>query len=292
MHFINERSIPFVEDSTNSLDVFTRNKLRHTVIPVFRGINPRFTEAAAVTAELSRADEEYLCALADEFITEQGICAPIDNATAGNASLDAGELQRLPFAVSSRVVRRLCGGKLSFRHVKAVLGLCGSGNASARLSLPGITVVKEYSRIVFDFGQASRADGFETVFPEDGESVMIPALNLAVSCKSVLLDAGCAVSDTINKSFTSFLFKNANICGKMTVRSRREGDSVRLLGHNCTKTLKKLFIERRIPVRSRALVPVIADDHGVLAIYGIGMGDRAVPEPGDAAIQIDFTDLT
>jgi len=75
----------------------------------------------------------------------------------------------------------------------------------------------------------------------------------------------------------------------MTVRSRREGDSIRILGKNGTKTLKKLFIEQRIPVRERALIPVIADDNGVLAIYGIGAGSRAVPEPGDQATLINFT---
>jgi len=74
----------------------------------------------------------------------------------------------------------------------------------------------------------------------------------------------------------------------MCVRSRREGDSIKLVGHVGRKTLKKLFIERRIPVRKRAVTPVIADDDGVLAVYGLGMGDRAVPGPGDIAIQIMF----
>jgi tRNA(Ile)-lysidine synthase len=52
--------------------------------------------------------------------------------------------------------------------------------------------------------------------------------------------------------------------------------------------LKKLFIERRVPVRNRELIPVIADDNGVLAVYGIGMGNRAIPVSGDLAFQIIF----
>ena len=52
--------------------------------------------------------------------------------------------------------------------------------------------------------------------------------------------------------------------------------------------MKKLFIESRIPARERAYIPVIADDSGVLAVYGLGMGERAVPAPGDRAIRVDF----
>jgi tRNA(Ile)-lysidine synthetase-like protein len=58
------------------------------------------------------------------------------------------------------------------------------------------------------------------------------------------------------------------------VRSRRSGDSIRLSGG--TKSLKKLFIDLKIPAARRASVPVLYDDFGILAIPGIGVNlDRA-----------------
>jgi len=278
MSFIRERVIPFVEDSTNSLDIYTRNEVRHLIMPVLKEINPGINEAAGAAAELLRADEEFIADIADLFIKD--CCVGL--------TADAGDLFQLPFAVSSRVIRRIHGGRLSLKHVKAVLELCGHDNPSARLSLPGMTVCREYDRIVFAPEQISTAEGFAQVFPSDGDSFIILGAGLKMSCKSVVC------SDKIidvNKTFTSFLFKSVDICGKLAVRPRREGDKIKLLGQAGTKTLKKLFIERRVPARMRALTPVIADDEGVLAVYGLGMGTRAVPGPGDNALHIEFEEI-
>jgi len=295
MKFIGERSIPFREDSTNCLDIYTRNRLRHKVVPVLREINPEFSRAAGAAAELARADEEVLSGLADEFINgklkiENGKYLQID---ARAVSVDAKELASLPFAVSSRVIRKLCGGSLSLVHVKSVLELCGRGCASKSLSLPGTTVFREYDRIVF--GGDSKPPGGDGAWAEsinvyDDCSVVIGVAGLRMTCVTVVCTEQDQLQDddTINKSFSSFLFKKVDICGKIAVRPRLEGDFLRLPDRNCTKTLKKLFIESRIPVRYRALIPVVADDKGILAVYGLGRGDRAVPAPGDLAFRVDF----
>ena len=278
MLFVRERGIPYVEDSTNCLDIFTRNKIRLSVMPVLREINPRLNEAAGSAAELLRADEEFISDIADLFIAD--CCAGL--------TTDAGDLLELPLAVSSRVIRKLHGGSLSSRHVRSVLALCGLDSPSASLSLPGMSVYREYGRVIFAPKQDAAADGFAQVFPADGESAIILAAGLKMSCKSAIF------SDIINrtdKEFTSFLFKSIDICGKIAVRPRREGDKIRLEGHQGTKTLKKLFIERRIPSRKRAFIPVIADDAGVLAVYGLGIGDRAAPAPGDEALRIVFEEI-
>ena len=278
MKFIGERGVPFVEDSTNALDIYTRNKIRHLVIPVLKEVNPGLNDAAGAASELLYADEDFISDIADLFITD--CCA--------GTTADAGDLAQLPFAVSSRVIRKLYGGNLALKHVKAVLGLCLHENPSASLSLPGMTVCREYDRIVFDPGQAPSADGFAQVFPSDGDSFIILGAGLKMSCKSIIYDGK---NPEINKTFTSFLFKSADICGRITVRPRREGDNIRLIGQSGTKTLKKLFIERRVPARKRAFVPVIADGEGILAVYGLGAGARAAPGPGDAALRIDFEEI-
>jgi len=326
MRFVDERGIPFVEDSTNNLNVYTRNKVRNVIMPVIREINPKYYEAMAAASTLSRADEEYLARIADEYISnlatrnakikQEGFAAPspvpcsLPPAPLQSADREAGaaELSELPFAISGRIIRKLYGGSLSFKHVAAVLDMCKRDNPSACLSLPGMTVYREYDRVLFcknrtDNKQELSTDysgfsiqqpgfsgggnnGFMPIYPEDGDCVPIPGLNLKLSCKLVRY---CDTMPRINKSFTYFLFKSDDLCGKMSVRPRREGDTIRLFGHNKSKTLKKLFIERRIPARNRAVVPVIADDSGVLAVYGLGVGSRAVPAPGDMAWRIGFS---
>jgi len=278
--FITQREILYVDDSTNSMDVYTRNKIRHSIIPLLKEINPRFNEAASTAAELFRADEEFIEDIADLFVLE--CCVGL--------TADAADLAVLPFSVSSRVIRKLYGGNLSFNHVRDVLALCGGDNPSASISLPGMTVYREYDRVVFNAEIKGGGDEFAPVYPTPGNSFIILGLGLKITCKSGSCNDNMSELG-INTSFTSFLFKSLDICGKITVRSRREGDSIRLKGTSGTKTLKKLFIEKRIPVRKRSLIPIISDDEGVLGIYGIGVGDRAIPKPGDSAVLIVFEEI-
>ena len=291
MSFVMQRGISFVEDSSNDTDIYTRNKIRHSIIPVIREINPRFNEAAAAAAELFRADEEFVADIADLFILECCI----------GLTTDAADLATLPFSVSSRVIRKLYNAPLSLKHVKSVLALCVSESPSASVSLPGMTVYREYDRLIFGADTTDDDEEFAPVFLADGETAIILGLGIKISCKSAVFDdtiigsasgssAGSGKS-IINTSFTSFVFKSDDICGKIAVRPRREGDSIKLLGQSGTKSLKKLFIELRVPARKRALVPVIADDDGVLGIYGLGIGSRAVPERGDSVILIELEDI-
>jgi len=280
MAFIQEREIPYVDDSTNSLDIYTRNKVRHAIIPLLKEMNPKFNEAASTASELFRADEEFITDIADLFIRDCCI----------GLTANAADLAILPFSVSSRVIRKLYGGNLSFNHVKDVLALCGDANPSAELSLPGMVVYREYDRIMFD-SQAKDKDGdFAPIYPIAGNEYIMLSLGLKITCQSVVYNDNMCKSEN-NKTFTTFVFKNSDICGKMSVRSRTTGDFIKFKGQNSTKTLKKLFIEKRIPVRKRSMTPIISDDKGVLGIYKLGVCDRATPKPGDLAIRIVFEEI-
>ena len=66
----------------------------------------------------------------------------------------------------------------------------------------------------------------------------------------------------------------------------RSGDALRLPGG--TKTLKKCFIDRKVPAAQRGLVPVFADDSGVLAVYGLGQNLDCRAAEGEPAILFDI----
>jgi len=280
MDFVFEHSVPYVEDSTNHVDIFTRNRVRQMIVPLMKELNPRFNEAASTASELFRADEEFISNIASDFISDSCV---------GNTA-NAVELAALPFSVSSRVIRTIYGGSLSFNHVKDVLALCESENPSASLSLPGMVVLREYDKVIFDAERKENEDDFAPIYPTVGNSFIILGLGLKISCNSVTYDDNIKEQEAISP-FTTFHFKSVDICGKITVRSRREGDSIRLKGQSGTKTLKKLFIEKKVPARNRNLIPLVCDDESVLGIYGLGVGDRAVPKQGDIVTQIIFEEI-
>ena len=82
---------------------------------------------------------------------------------------------------------------------------------------------------------------------------------------------------------------NGDFCvapqGKILVRPRESGDSLQTAGG--TKSLKKLFIDRKIPEHLRMQIPVVADEKGVLGVYGIG-GNRGRMVSEGPCVKIRF----
>jgi tRNA(Ile)-lysidine synthase len=272
--FLSQRHIAYIEDSSNALDIYSRNMIRHRVIPVLREINPQLAAHISVMTSLIRDDDAYINDIAKTYAHEH--CR--------NNSLEANALSQLPRPVSSRVIRLIYGNNLTAGHIAAVLDLCASGDVSGEVALPSGSAFREYDRIVFSHD--IKPSGFAPVEIKAGGKTEIPELGLTVVCE---INLG---AEKINKSFTSFLFKYDNIYGKIVIRPRETADRINLLGRNGTKTLKKLYIEQRIPRRLRSLIPVIADEKGVLAVYGIGIDNRAVSKAGEEALEIIFEETT
>ncbi len=267
--YLSERGIPHVEDSTNSEDICGRNRIRHAVMPVLRELNGEFSGAALRTAELLRRDEDYIASAA------RGFTDTLDEPDRADATC----LAALPYPVASRIVRMMCGSGLSAEHVGAVLRLCEAEKPSAAVSLPGMIAEREYGDIVFR-KPGSDPTSFKPVELGEGDTAEIPELHLRAVCTGGLCE------EKIHKSFTTFLFKKAVLCGKIIIRPRAPGDEISIHGRRGTKTLKKLFIEERVPANKRGLVPVLADGSGVLAVAGMGIDRRAYPLPGDEIIKI------
>ena len=72
----------------------------------------------------------------------------------------------------------------------------------------------------------------------------------------------------------------------MYCAARRDGDRLRPAGRGCTKKVKDLFAERGIPASQRALVPVLRDESGLLAVVGFGQDERTIPRSGGRLLVI------
>ena len=244
MEFVREYSLPFVEDSSNGEDLFLRNRLRHNVMPLLKEENPKLAENLSAMALRLREDE---AALTESFDFSRGL-----SVEAVKAASRAKQSRMLAAFLES------CGVKEpAASHIDMALALIYSGNPSAKADFPGgITVSRQYDRLV----AAGELPSFEPVGVNCPGFTEIPALGLQVVCSQA--------REIINTEDTFTVHPD----GPMVLRSRCSGDSLRLPGG--TKSLKKLFIDRKIPASQRANVPVLADHTGVLGVYGIGVDTR------------------
>lgn len=130
--YLRELGVEARLDATNELVTFSRNRIRHRVLPELRSINPRVDDALTRFAALARRDEEAL------EVWSRREYGRIATAGADQAALARNELRALPPAVAARVLRlaaRTLGIDLDGGQVDELLRLVGRRGAS--LSLAG-----------------------------------------------------------------------------------------------------------------------------------------------------------
>ncbi len=265
--YLLEHGVPHVEDSTNDDDAFSRNLIRHRVVPALLEINPRFPEAAARAARLADRDEEYLLSQAAAFLAGQSV----------KEGLDIASLRALHPAVSSRVLRLLIPG-LSLLHTERALAFL-EGSAPALLELPGLSLRRERGRLYLGKDEPAALPDRPLI---PGQSLELPELGLRIDCEI------CRYAGEVNDLFKTSFLKYEMIVPDLLCTGRRPGDRLHPQGRGCGKSLKALLTERGVPLGERRRIPVIRDAKGPLLVYGLAVDERAQAEPGDPVLKISF----
>ena len=261
MAFLEEYHIPYVEDSSNAADAFLRNRLRHRVMPLLKQENPRLAENLSAMALRLRQDEQ---ALYGKYDFENGLAVE--------------DLRQLPQAQRSRVIGAFlesCGvSEPEAAHVQLAEKLAFSANPSARADFPnGVTVWRRYDRLIC----AELPAPLKPVRLNCPGQAELTELGLRVICTPA--------EDVVNTADTFTVVP----AGTVVLRCREPGDTMRLPGG--TKSLKKIFIDRKIPMQDRLCIPVVVDGTGVLGVYGIGVNlDRIPTASTGMQIRFEITD--
>ena len=138
-------------------------------------------------------------------------------------------------------------------HIRLLEALVFSENPSARANFPnGVTIGRNYN-----------------------------TLEVITQAESSQLQFTCSPATEIVNTSDTFTVVPV---GQIFLRPRQAGDTIRLYGG--TKSIKKLFIDRKIPAAKREHIPILCDDAGIIGIPGISVNlDRAANELPATKIQ-------
>ncbi len=268
LSYLEARGQPFVTDSTNECTDLARNRIRRCVLPELEKINPGCAAALARTAELLSRDEAVL------------------EAASALPELTCTALLSLPEPLALRAIRReytaFTGDVLSMDGSERALALCKNKSPSASADLPGARLRRAYDRLFFEDPDAPA--GFAPRRLCEGETVI-------EECGVRLIAETCDAPENVHNSLNSFWLSRATIGEDAAVRSRRTGDTFRKNENGKRKTLKKWFIDDKIPLYKRSLLPVIASGPNVLAVVGYGADADARARPGERALRIRVESL-
>jgi tRNA(Ile)-lysidine synthase len=135
--FLNSINQPWREDSTNTDTAFTRNKIRHELLPQLRAYNPNLDQTLANLAELAREEESRWQTELNRILPQlllpgkpvRGGGRAVSTAPGESAvSIELDRLRALDPALRRRVLRaaaRQLGARLSFDETSRLLSLCG-----------------------------------------------------------------------------------------------------------------------------------------------------------------------
>ena len=235
---LEEYCVDHITDSSNDTDSFLRNRLRHHVMPLLAAENPRIAENMSAMALRLRQDEEALA-----------------EAAAFNGPHSVETLKHQHPAIRARALEAFLKSsgvrEPEAEHIALAEALIFTDKPSAAAQFPGgVTIARNYDTLELRKNQDIPA---EITLPI-GQTVSFGDYRIT-----------CAPAEVIENSETVF---TVSPVGGIRIRSRQTGDALRLSGG--TKTLKKRFIDKKIPASRRPLIPVICDDAGILAVGELG----------------------
>ncbi len=248
--YIKENGIPFVTDESNFEADYSRNFLRLEVLPIIKRKFPEMESAIMRFAEVLKIENEYLDEKAENLLEETNgeitIKTDVSNALFSRACIEA--MKRLNIKKDYEKA-----------HIDALIGL-KSMETGKSVSLPGeVVAVKNYGGITlfverkrqrfcepFSLGEFEIADRLLIIKEEFSDFV---------SSKTVLRIDG----DKMPQS--------------AVIRYRQNGDVFTKFGGG-TKSLGDYLTNKKIPLKDRDFIPVIADGNQILVVCGVEIADK------------------
>ena len=259
----------FVEDSTNSKEIYTRNKIRHNIIPILKEINPKALEHIARFSKTLREDCSYLDKKAKEVYQK----------TYEDGAL-SDELLRFDAALVTRALALFLeqhGAEVSYDNIKSLKDILSS---SGKVNLSGNVLFQKRGHKLF---KITEEENIERTRLSEG-SFKFGKVKITLSFVDL------KGKKDYNKFYGVLRLDADKISGDICLRSREEGDKFRPKGRP-SKTLKKFFNEQKIPAEKRPIVPIIEDEKGIVAVLPYAIDERLAPDDMTKRLLIIETDM-
>ncbi len=266
-YYLKANNIDYITDSTNLKDDYSRNAVRHNVIPVLKKINPSFESVFLSCTEVLTDTESYL-----EKVTD----AEYERLNK-NMRFSVSDINALDSIIRSRLIKKIAesfGAKdVSFKHISLAEGILTGGGA---VNLHGnVTFCSDGKNIYKRVPQAEireRSDISSLCVPFDEKKTVYEISYTKVTAETIDKKD---ISIYNIKELPRLNFCDADKLKNAVFRTRRSGDRFRFPNAGHSKSLKNLFSERGIPAEKRYNVIILADENNILWIDGIGVSDFA-----------------
>lgn len=283
--YCREHGIVPIEDASNSDLAYTRNRIRHQLLPLLESLNPGFRSTLLRSAEVLSADLDFI-----ESQVEAALPGIIVSEQEDAVTLRIPSLLALPLSLQRHVLRRvtaqLSSGQspLELRHYTLIEDLLHrpDDRQARTLHLPqGLRATRVLRELTIACSPGKGAfmlpqDAMNRAPTDIGEEVMLPVPGEAVVpggkwlAKAELVEGEelervrralrredwQAVWQYLPGSRYVVYIDAAGIGEGLLVRARRPGDRMQPLGMPHEKKVQDILVDAHIPQAERASIPL------------------------------------
>jgi tRNA(Ile)-lysidine synthase len=306
---------PWREDSTNADPKFTRNRVRHVLLPLLESeFNPAIAETLAELADIAREEEDYWDGEVagwmgtavqwsePEWMKNANSAASLVQIQPGgsliatsdimrrvaepgtalaNVSISLGWFLSEPLAVRRRVVKSVADElslPLEFKHIERVVRFAAEDNAAGKsLTLPlGWCVLRDRDALVFVAPDLRRQERA----PDYGYALPLPG-RVVVPELYAAIEAVAATPNGIDDLLDPKLLGE-----ELVVRNWRPGDRFWPAHTKGPKKIKELLQDKHVPEWQRHSWPVVLSGDEIVWVRGFPLPARYRPAEGQGGIVI------
>jgi tRNA(Ile)-lysidine synthase len=259
--YAEEHGVEFREDSSNAKEEYTRNFLRHTLIPLIReNINPNLVAALRRTSDLFTALEEYIreqaMAIRPSLVREE---------SAGLLIIDLAALHAQQLFLQEYLLQHFAHGvareEVEFGTVKMLLNVSHAPTGSSCRLGHGTVVYKDRDTLLFTtrvataFRHALRLEGRQEFGTFSLASSQVERAEFGSDPNIEYVDGD-------------------RLTGELTVRNWEEGDWFVPLGMTEKKKLSDFFIDLKVPLYEKHAIPILFSGDAIVWVCGRRLDER------------------
>ena len=277
--YLAKRKQSYCIDETNAGTDYTRNKLRHLVLPILEEqVNSAAVRHMNETMEQIWELQEYMQEQVEAAYQE---CVQEHFEKACWIQIQQKSFETFPELIKKMVIRKgmeQVGGKkrdLSHKHVDVMMELMNK-QVGRTLDLPyemhakrnyeGIRLEKQRT---YSFGEEKKAEIMQECMSElniPGETILADR-NLKLRCKILEKPKNLSIKDIPQKIYTKW-FDYGIIKSSLYIRTRQTGDTIVIDEKGHQKKLKNWFVDEKIPKEVRDSQLLLAENNEILWVLG------------------------
>ncbi|WP_300394626.1 tRNA lysidine(34) synthetase TilS [Fusobacterium sp.] len=256
MNYLDENNIPYMTDSTNLENDYTRNSIRLDLIPfIEERYNPRFKEKIKNMLEEVREVNELLEPDYSKYISDNILKA--DELNKEKSDYIKGKIINYYLTKNNIETTR--------RKIENIIKILFSGGSKKIKLEKDCTLIKEYDKIFLVNSKMTKK---------------------VVKEVKMIIPSECEFGEYIISAFREKKKRDNNYefvtCLKegdeLFIRARKEGDKILPIGMENYKKIKDIMINSKIPKEERDKIPVILLDDEIVWVAGVRKSKKFISE--------------